>query len=368
MSSNFNPIPAYVAPGILAAQAQPQPVSPAALQLRLETRLKELLFPEAAALEFFCCSREGLYEAVINSFAQNEILVCVNGPFSQQWFEIAKAMGIDTAILDASYGKSFNESLLEKKLSEQDYEAIFLVEIDPYTGVYVDVPALSAIIRKNHHDTLIVVDCSASITNVRPLKLGTEADIILSCSEISLGLPPGLGIIAIGEHANFKTLSSAGKGWYFNFARQHLLRDNPVRSNPPYPLLFALDKLLDEIFLEGIEEKILRTQHLSETVKNWAIEKGFQTLPEAQIAASDFTVLHCLPQFSPEDLIGYLENYGITIGNCPGEMKDTFFVIAHMNAVTENDLERLIFVLNHFLSDYDTRTNLPKTVFYDKNK
>lgn len=363
MSSNFNPIPAYVAPGILAAQSQPQPASPAALQLRLESRLKELLFPEAAALEFFCCSREGLYETVINSFAQNDGLVCVNGPLSQQWFEISKALGVNNTILDASYGKSFNEALLEEKLSEQDYEAIFLVEIDPYTGVYIDIPELSAVIRKNQPDALIVVDCSASITNVRPLKLGTEADIILSCSEISLGLPPGLGIIAIGEHANFKTLGSAGNGWYFNFARQHLLKDNPVRSNLPYPLLFALDKLLDEIFLEGFEEKILRTQHLSEIVKNWAIEKGFQILPEAQNAAPDFTVLQCLPQFSPDDLIGYLENYNITIGSCPGEMRDTFFVIAHMNAVTENDLEHLLFVLNHFLSDYDTRPNLPKTVF-----
>jgi aspartate aminotransferase-like enzyme len=43
-----------------------------------------------------------------------------------------------------------------------------------------------------------------------------EIDVMLACSEISLGLPPGFGMIALDEHANFKALGNPGKRWYLN--------------------------------------------------------------------------------------------------------------------------------------------------------
>ena len=368
MGLNFKPIPADVSPVILAAQARSQPPSILDLQIDLKTRTQELLFPDAYALEFFTCSREGLYEIALNSFVQQDVLVCVNGPLSKQWLDISKNMGINISILDENYGNVFSHLQLEKKITEQDFDAICLVEIDPFTGIYNDLPALSAMIRRHLPDAIIIADCSASVSNVQPLKFGVDADIILSCSEISLGLPPGFGLIALDEHANFKALGNPGKGWYLNLNRALLMRNNPGISPIPYPLLYALERQLDEIQFEGIEQKIQRIRQLSETIKTWAASKGFQFLSDPQFTAPNFSVLQSLPQFTPMDLIGFLESYGIVIGSCPGEMKDTFFVIAHMNMTTEKDLDHLFFAMNRFLSDYDTRRSIPKSNWYNPVK
>ncbi len=364
MSANFNPLPSYVAPEILAAQAQLPPKSPSEFTSQLKSKLISVLFPESAALDFFCCTREGLYEMALSSFVQRDVLFCINGPLSQQWYDISKSLDIAADILETGYGKSFTESQLEKKLAEQNYDAVFLVEIDPFTGIYANIPALSGLIRKAAPDMLIVTDCSASIANVRPLKLGEETDILLASSEISLGLPPGLGIVAVGEHALFKALAAVGKGWYFNFAKQHLIGNTQPRPDAPYPLLHALDKQIDEIFLEGLEEKIARTKRLSEIFRAWAEEKAFSSLTDPQNSAPNFTVLQCLPQFTPDDLAEFLKNYDISVGNCPGEMKDTFFSVAHMNSITEKDLSHLFYAFNQFLAYYDTRSKVAKATIF----
>ena len=368
MGLNFKPIPADVSPVVLAAQAKSQPLSISDFQIDLKTRTKELLFPDAYLLEFFHCSREGLYEIALNSFVQKEVLICVNGPLSKQWLDISKNMEINVSIFDANYGNVFSLAQFEKRIMEQDFDAVCLVEIDPYAGIYNDIPALSAIIRKNSPETIIIADCSSSITCVQPLKFGLEIDVLLACSEISLGLPPGFGMIALDEHANFKALGNPGKGWYLNLNRQLLMRDNSITSPIPYPLLYALERQLEEIQYEGIEQRIQRIEHLSELVKTWAVSKGFQLLADPQSSSPNFSVLQTLPQFTPADLIGFLDGYGISIGSCPGEMKDTFFVIAHMNSATEKDMEHLFFAMNRFLADYDTRRSIPKSSWYNSGK
>ncbi len=364
MLTNFNPMPSAVSPAILAALARPQPGSLVEFTSQLKPKITSVLFPDAIALELFSCGRAGLYELAISSFAQKEALFCINGPLSQQWYDLAKSFDIETDIIENSYGKVFTVSQLEKKLTEQRYDAVFLVEVDPFTGAYTDIAELAAYIRKTAPDMLIVTDCSASITNVRPLKVGTETDILLSASDISLGLPPGLGLVAAGEHGLLKTLAAPGKGWYFNFAKQHLSNADSVFEDVPYPLLYALDKKLDEIFLEGLDEKIARTNHLAQVFRTWTEEKDFSILTDKENQAPNFTILQCLPQFTPHDLTEFLKSYDITIGLCPGEMKETFFSIAHMNATTEKDISHFFYAFNQFLAYYDTRNQLAKASIF----
>jgi hypothetical protein len=63
MGLNFKPIPAGgVFSVVLAAQAKSQPLSISDFQIDLKTRTKDYYFRMHTLLEFFHCSREGLYE------------------------------------------------------------------------------------------------------------------------------------------------------------------------------------------------------------------------------------------------------------------------------------------------------------------
>ena len=55
----------------------------------------------------------------------------------------------------------------------------------------------------------------------------------------------------------------------------------------------------------------------------------------------------------------FLSSYGIIIGNCPDDMRDDYFVIAHMNQTTEEEMTLFLDVLDRFLADYDTKKSIP---------
>lgn len=360
MPINLNPVPARIDPKVLAALAKPQSGNPFSLSEKIEDRFREMFFPDAASINFFNCSREGLYEVALNSFASGPVLIGMNGPFSQQWQTIAKSLNIDSEIIDTAFGSGFDEDLFEKALDEESYAAVFLVEIDPFTGTQIDIAALSGMIRKKLPDTLVIVDCSASFGSVRALNLKSEADALLIGSEISLGLPPGLGTVILGERANFKSIGFSGTGWSLNYARQFRdIHSKSFRSLIPFQLLNALDRQLDLIFLEGIENRIKRIVSLSEKMKGWADANRFEIFTRPQFRSPTVTVLKKPLPFTVQNLTDFLSSYGIIIGNCPDDMRDDYFVIAHMNQTTEEEIALFLDVLDRFLADYDTKKSIP---------
>ncbi len=360
MSINLRSFPGNVFPDVSGAQAKPPDKNFDLLASNTAEKLKETLYPDAASIHFFPCMKEGLYECTWASFFKGNALVCVNGPLSQEWFDIGKTLGFTADLFDTPYGKSMDETLLEQRLKARKYDEIFITEIDPYTGTMVNIPEISKIIREIQPEALTVVDCTASIGCVLPLKLNQDADIIIAGSECALGVPPGLGIIVMGQRASLQSLTISGSGCYFNFNyQQQLKREKLLSPMVPYPLLYSLDKQLDRIKLEGLDERIAHIKEIGEKAEHWAEKNKFRIFPDRNVAAPTVTVFHCLEQISPEELIEYLNNFGILLGSCPGELAKEYIIFAHMNNDLE-DLEAFYAVMAKFLKDYDTRTNLPK--------
>ena len=360
MALNFNPIPSRVNPAVLAAMAKPQTKDANQMASKLEDRIKELFFPDAIRVGFFTCTREGLYEIALNSFVNGPALICVNSPFSRQWQTLGKGMNPNVEIFDTNFDSTFNLTLFENALESESFDAVLLVEIDPLTGIRNDISSLAGIIHQKLPDALIIVDCSASIGSVRTLQLTTDADVVLFSSEISLGLPPGMGMIALNERANFKAIGYSGSGWNLNYSRG--LRDSAdlsFRMQLPYALMNALEKQLDLLFLEGEEVRIARIESLSGKVKTWATDNHFTLYTPQDGLAPTVSVLRKSSFFSIDNLRDFLTSYGIVLGKCAGDLEDEAFIIAHMNGTTEEEIDLLLSVLNKFLADYDTLKSIP---------
>ncbi len=359
MTLNFSPAPARISPEVLAAQAKPQPENLSERIQAIEARLREILYPEISSLLLFSTTAAGLVETVLNSFAQGNGLICVNGIFSSQWYQTAKALNLEMDLFDASFGKRLDKAQLEKALGAVSYETIILTEIEPFSGVLNDIPAFSEVIRSTNPDALIIADCSASVTSVPPLDLKLHADIIVLNSDQSFGLPSGLGMVLLGERAHFKSIGSAGVGWSLNFSRQHNWQSdgNPF-SAAPFPLLYALDRQLDNIFLEGIENRIQRIAELGQTLRNWTKTSRFQWINNIENAAPTVTILKPPAQFTPENVADFLEPYAVRIGTIPDEIRPETIAIAHMNHTSPDEMDALIHLLDRFQSDYDTRTSV----------
>ncbi len=360
MTLDFAPIPSRVQPAVLAALAKPPAQDLQALAAKTADRLKEMFFPDAAVSAFFTCTREALYEIALNSFVRGPVLVCANGALSRQWELLAKALNPETEVFEADFDSALNETLLEKALENRSYDAVLLVEVEPLTGVRNDIQSLAALIHQQLPDTLVIVDCSASISSLAPLSMHGAADVVLFSSEISLGLPPGLGTIILNERANFKSIGYGGQGWSLNYQKAAKeAQDSDFRGQLSYPLLYALDKQLDLIFLEGLDNRIARIKTYAEKIRAWAAENQFVQYAAAEAQSPTVSVIRKSALFTIENMSDFLTPYGIYLGKCADDLKDDAFIIAHMGQISERELDQLIEVLNKFMADYDTLKHIP---------
>ena len=113
------------------------------------------------------------------------------------------------------------------------------------------------------------------------------------------------------------------------------------------------------IFLEGIENRIKRIESLSEKMKGWADANQFEIFTRPEFRSPTVTVFKKPLLFTVQNLMDFLSSYGIIIGNCPDDMRDDYFVIAHMNQTTEEEMTLFLDVLDRFLADYDTKKSIP---------
>lgn len=360
MTLSFVPSPSRVSPAVLAAQAKPLPQSSAQMITALEERMREILFPNASSMIFFSGKRESAWEVLINSLMHGSSLVCVNGKESRLFSSLCRAFDLDFEIFESAFGKDLLETEFERDLSARSFDSVYLNEIEPYDGVMTDIRRFAEIIRRKNPDALIIADLTASITAVSPLEIGNHADVVLFTSEQALGLPPGLGMILLSERANFKTIGDPGTGWALNYAKIHQQsHEAGSDSSLPTPLLHALNKQLDRIFLEGMDNRIRRVETLSAKMKSWAEKNKFQLISEHEMAAPTVTVMRVPARLPLQQFKDYLETYDVKIGEEPNEPRSDKAIIAHMNDVTEAELDFLIELLDRFLADYDVQRVLP---------
>lgn len=356
MKYTFTPFPGAVAPVVLAAMAKPYGAEADELIRINEIRLQEIFFPDAAQLSLLPLPREALLELVFNSFTDAKpILIGVNGPISTQILQTAKALNKDFEILDVNYGSAFRTAQIAKALEQETFSAAFFVETDPYSGVRLQIREISSQLRRTQPDVMIFVDASSSIGSGEPLKIGEDADVVFAGLDGSFGIPAGLSLVALSERANLKTFSAGGIGLTLNFNRQKQQNENrPLFASSHYPQQNALNRQLDLIFLEGLENREKRLNEMAETVRKWVADHGFTELAEPDCAANVSTVIKRKAIFTTRALVDYCAAYGVYLGECPDELAEDYFVIAHQNQTGPEELDILFSVLEKFLSEYDT--------------
>lgn len=357
MIKNFLPSPCAVPPEILAAQAIP-PDSPACVSAATAgSRMREYFFPGSETVDFFPYVREGLYRMVLDFFAGKNILLLSNGPLSQEWFEIAQDDGGEKIYLfDCPSELPINLSKLTEIVKSHPFDAAFFVETDVYTGISLDIASLIETIRSVQREIMIVVDCSGSIFSKPFRSMENFVDIYLCGSDMALGLPPGLGMIAMNIRAHTRFMGNTLTPWYFNYARHTINRkENKLTLRAPYPLLNALNQRIDRVLLEGYSCREERMKQNKKKICEWAQRHDFEVVGGAEIRSDNVTVLKLPEPFVSQNLEDYLSQYGISIGNGQREYADHAVVIAHGQDCEEKDMDALLAVLDRFLSEYDTR-------------
>lgn len=353
MTHMFVPGPVDVAPEILAAQTKPMLPHRSkdfeAIFRGSEEKAKQLFYTQFRVFQA-ASSGSGMQEAGIRNFVQTDVLSCVNGAFAQRWYDVAVANGKNADKLEVEFGEAITPDLLRAALQKKHYEAVTIVHNETSTGVENPLAELCKVIQEVSPDTLILVDAVSSLGGVKIEMDKLGLDFLLTSSQKCLALPPGLALAAASDRALAKAESVSNRGWYFDLLlmEKHRIKDSTPMT-PAMALIFALDKQLDRILEEGLENRFARHAAMSRKVQEWAIAHGMEPLAKPEYRSKTVVTIKNSLNWDISALNKFLQTRGMRIANGYGKIKDLTYRIATMGETTMENIDQLLTAMDDFM-------------------
>lgn len=353
MSHMFIPGPVDVDPEVLEAQTNPMiPHRSAefdAFFRGTEAKLKQVFMTETRVFQP-PCSGTGMQEAGVRNLVQKDVLSCVNGAFSERWYQVAATNGKQADRLDVPWGEAITPDQLAEALKAKPYEAVTIVHNETSTGVESPIKDLAAVVREVSPDTLILVDAVSSLGGV---KIETDAwglDFVLTSSQKCFALPPGMAFAAVSDRALEKAETVENRGWYFDLLRMEKHRiKNTTAMTPAMSIIWALDVQLDKMLAEGLENRFARHQAMADRVQTWAAENGMEPLAKEGYRSRTVSTIKNLRNVDISALNNFLLTKGMRIANGYGDLKNKTFRIAHMGETQMHHIDELLEAFETFL-------------------
>jgi predicted phosphoserine aminotransferase len=352
----FLPGPTEVRPEILAAQAQPmighRGKSMEALIAQLQPGL-QAIFRTARPVYICASSATGLMEAAIRNCGGRKVLSLVNGAFSERFFRIAQANGLEADPLEIPLGEVHRPEQLDAALRKARYDAVTVVHSETSTGALNPIHELAEVVHR-HPGTLLLVD---SVTGVAGNPVESDAwglDFVLTGSQKALALPPGLAL-GVAQPAALERARTATRGIYFDLVEfENYIRKNQTPNTPALSLMYALAAQVDRIMTLGIEARWARHRAMAERTWAWAGEMERRGIRLGVLAPEGFRSLTVSCLKLPEGKSGSaidreMKRRGYTISPGYGALKESTIRIGHMGDHTVEELNELLQVLEDVL-------------------
>jgi predicted phosphoserine aminotransferase len=354
MARMFVPGPVDVAPEVLQAMAKPM----------IPHRSKEYETIHRSAAEkaqkvFYTNYRvflgthsgSGMQETGVRNLVSKDVLCCINGAFSERWFDVAISNGKNADRLDVEWGKAVKPDQLRDALKKKHYEAVTIVHNETSTGVESPIKDLAKVVREVSPETFILVDAVSSLGGVKLEMDACDLDFLLTSSQKCLALPPGLSLAGVNDRALAKAATVENRGWYFDLLimENHRVK-NSTAMTPVIPLIYALDFQLDRIFEEGLENRFARHAAMSQRVYDWSVAHGMPSFAEYEFRSKTVaTILNTMNLDVSAMNKFLLENYQMRISSGYGDLKDKTFRIATMGEISLTDVDMLLEGMDKFI-------------------
>ena len=231
----------------------------------------------------------GVMEGAVRNLCVKKTLCCMCGAFSDKWIDVARRSGKEADGLEVEWGSHIDPELIDQKLSTGEYDVITLVHNETSCGMMNPLEDIMKVLS-NYPDVISVIDTVSSFSVVPIPKDEWGIDVILTGSQKALALPPGLALLTVSERAFNRAKSIDGRGYYFDFIeflKNHEKGMTP--STPAIPQIHGLKYTLDQIFIEGVEERHARHSRLNTMVHEWVERNGFELLPQKQYSSKALT-------------------------------------------------------------------------------
>jgi aspartate aminotransferase-like enzyme len=357
----FIPGPTHVRKKLLEAQGSPM------IGHRSEF-MKELLadilpgvrecFGTQGDVAVLSCSSTAAMEGVSRSVTRpgGKLLHLVNGNFSNLWFKLSIACGLNAIKVEKEWGDAWDESSVTKALKEHGpVDAVFVAHCETSTGALSDIAGIARAVRSQCAEALVCVDVTSSACGVAIDFDAIDIDVAVGGVQKAWALPAALALAAISPRAKARMDEVPGRG-YTNDLRSALQYQDDkgmTSTTPSISVMQALRVQLGDIAESGgMAARFEKHLEMQRIVREWLENHEFSVLAGEAWRSPTVTSIGCDGRFAMSELVKGYRDAGYFITGGYGKTKETHWRIGHMGdhspecvrevlAVTDTILQRI---------------------------
>ena len=288
----------------------------------------------------------GLMEGALRNVVAKKVLCCMNGAFSDKWFDVAQRVGKPAGFLKTDWGKPVDPDAVRAELGTGQYDAITFIHSETSTGTLSPLSEIMAVVRE-FPEVISIVDTVSSFSTLPVNKDANGIDVLITGSQKALALPPGLSLCSVSERARKRAATLEGRGYYFDFLEFQANHEKGMTpSTPAIALIYGLQHQLAKFEAEGLENRYARHLRLNEKVRAWGKSRGFALFPEEKFGTRG---LNCFANTRNVDLEAVNKalksRFSCIIDGGYGKLKGKTFRVSNMGDETDATIDTLLAAL-----------------------
>lgn len=319
-------------------------------------RIKKVYLTKNPVYTFTGSGTSSMEAAIVNFHSVgDEILVVDGGKFGERWIDLAKAFSLKATVLKVPYGEAVEPKKIEEALKANPKIKSVCVELcETSTATLTDIKAIGEIVVKT--EALLIVDAISGLGADRMETDAWHVDLGVSGSQKALMLPPGLAFLSVSEKARKRLATADIPRFYLDLRlADKALKDWDTPFTPALTIVIGLNKALDLIEAEGMENVFARAAELGKFTRSKIQSLGLQVFSKAPSSTCSAAVVPA--GIDGEKLVKIMrDEKGVTMAGGQGEVKGKIVRIAHMGSITKQDLEEGFSVLKETLEELGAAT------------
>lgn len=303
--------------------------------------LKKILLTKGESFVFAGSGTLSQEAGLCSLIEPSDSVLCLNnGYFGGRFADIAKRYGAKTEVLQVEWGNAIKPEDVKRALKGKQFKAVTAAHVETSTGVAIPIQEIAEVVRNSN--SLFVIDTIASLGGMELRTDDWGLDVVCSCSQKCLGVPPGLVLIGAGKRAVefLQQRKSEVPAFYADLKNWLPCMIDPAKyhATPPVNLIYALGQACKLVLEEGLEARITRHRRLAEAFREAMKALGLRLVPEPGFEADTVTAAYYPQGVDDVAFRTEVEKNGVIIARGFGPLEGKIFRVGHMGQVTSADL------------------------------
>jgi aspartate aminotransferase-like enzyme len=310
------------------------------------------VFATKEEVYIFTSSGTGAMEgAVVNTLSPGDKIITINGgKFGERWGNIGKAYGLQVREIVLEWGQDFTKEQLEAELkSNPEAKAVFCALSETSSGAIFDIKGFAEVVSKT--PAILVVDGISGL-GAMPCPMDEwKVDVIVSGSQKSFMIPPGLAYIAFSQKAWKMAETSKLPKFYFDIKKaKKNLADKTTPWTPAISLIVQQKKALERIKAMGLDNLFEHHRILADATRAGIKALGLELL--AKKPGNILTAIKVPAGIDGKALVKTMQGkYMAYIAGGQDPYKGKIFRIAHLGYMGGFDIITALSALEMTLAD-----------------